>query len=142
MSVRETVRWVDDLDGGEAAETVLFGLDGVGYELDLSAANAAALRAVLGRYVAAARRLGRVEHGAAGRVRQAAARANRPPLPAAAAPPAEAVLSAETAASTAASADPPEPVPAAQPTAPAHVRPAAGVGPRFSDRPTHRAVNG
>jgi hypothetical protein len=30
---------IDDLDGGEAAGTVRFGLDGTEYEIDLSAAH-------------------------------------------------------------------------------------------------------
>lgn len=55
---------VDDIDGTEAAETVVFGLDGVSYEMELSANNAAALRAVLGVYVEHARRTGgRVQRG-------------------------------------------------------------------------------
>lgn len=45
----------DDLDGGTAAETVRFCLDTTSYEIDLSAANAAALRAVLTRYTTRAR---------------------------------------------------------------------------------------
>jgi len=57
MAVLRVTQVVDDLDGGPAVETVRFGLDGAGYELDLSAVNAAALRAVLGRYVAAARQV-------------------------------------------------------------------------------------
>jgi hypothetical protein len=47
---------VDDLDGGEADETVSFALDGKAYEIDLGAANAARLRDRLARYAAAARR--------------------------------------------------------------------------------------
>jgi hypothetical protein len=47
---------IDDLDGGEAAETVTFGLDGATYEIDLSKKNAAAFRKSLARYVNAARR--------------------------------------------------------------------------------------
>ena len=35
---------IDDLDGGDAAETVSFGLDGATYEIDLSKKNAAAFR--------------------------------------------------------------------------------------------------
>ena len=41
------VTLVDDLDGGAADETVLFGLDGDAYEIDLSEANAQALRDLL-----------------------------------------------------------------------------------------------
>ena len=44
---------VDDLDGSPAAETIAFGLDGQTYEIDLSKRNAATLRKVLGRYIAA-----------------------------------------------------------------------------------------
>ena len=37
----------DDIDGGEAERTVSFAFDGVEYEIDLSAANAAALAEAL-----------------------------------------------------------------------------------------------
>jgi hypothetical protein len=47
---------IDDLDGGEADETVRFGLDGTQYEIDLSAAHAEELRGALSSYVSAARR--------------------------------------------------------------------------------------
>jgi hypothetical protein len=57
MAMSRVVQLVDDLDGGPADQTVQFGLDGAGYELDLSAANAAALRAVLSPYVSAGRRV-------------------------------------------------------------------------------------
>lgn len=54
---RETiVRLTDDLDGTEADETVVFGLRGVEYEIDLNAKNAAGLEKALGKYVEAARR--------------------------------------------------------------------------------------
>src|SRR5215218_6172091 len=54
---REVIeKLVDDLDGGEAPETVTFGLNGTSYEIDLSRKNAAALRKALQRYVKAARR--------------------------------------------------------------------------------------
>jgi hypothetical protein len=49
---------VDDLDGGQAEETVSFGLDGSSYEIDLSKKNAKALRDALAPYVASARRAG------------------------------------------------------------------------------------
>jgi uncharacterized protein YdaU (DUF1376 family) len=49
---KETVtRLIDDLDGGEAQETVSFGLDGILYEIDLSTKNAKKLRAELAAYV-------------------------------------------------------------------------------------------
>ena len=48
---------IDDLDGGgDAAETVTFGLDGATYEIDLSKKNVAAFREELARYVSAAQR--------------------------------------------------------------------------------------
>lgn len=47
---------VDDLDGGEASETVEFGLDGTSYEIDLSAQNAQKLRDSLASYIGEARR--------------------------------------------------------------------------------------
>ena len=49
----------DDLDGGEAEETVKFALDGVQYEIDLSAGNAAKIRDILAPYVGAGRKIGR-----------------------------------------------------------------------------------
>jgi hypothetical protein len=58
MAQKILVEMLDDLDGGEADQTVPFALDGVSYEIDLSDANAAALRDELGRYVDAGRRIG------------------------------------------------------------------------------------
>ena len=56
---REVIeKFVDDLDGSEAAETVSFALDGTSYEIDLSKKNATAFRKALDRYVSAARRQG------------------------------------------------------------------------------------
>ncbi len=40
MAQKTVVTLVDDIDGGEADETVSFGLDGSSYEIDLSSANA------------------------------------------------------------------------------------------------------
>jgi nucleoid-associated protein Lsr2 len=48
-------RVTDDLDGGAAAETIMFGLDGKSYEIDLGKRNAAAMRKAFKPYVAAAR---------------------------------------------------------------------------------------
>jgi hypothetical protein len=47
---------IDDLDGGQAEDTVRFGLDGAEYEIDLSAKHAEAIRKALEPYVSAARR--------------------------------------------------------------------------------------
>ncbi|MBT2533999.1 Lsr2 family protein [Arthrobacter sp. ISL-48] len=56
MAQKVSIILVDDLDGGTADENVRFGLDGVSYEIDLSAPNAAELRSALERFVAAARK--------------------------------------------------------------------------------------
>ncbi len=58
MAQRVHVVLVDDLDGGDAAETVSFGLDGVDYEIDLSEQHAGELREALALYVGHARRTG------------------------------------------------------------------------------------
>jgi len=47
----------DDISGGPADETLYFGLDGVTYEIDLSEANARALRDALSTYVASGRKV-------------------------------------------------------------------------------------
>jgi hypothetical protein len=52
------VTLVDDLDGGEAAESVSFSLDGKTYEIDLSAKHAAALRDAFAPFIGGARRAG------------------------------------------------------------------------------------
>jgi hypothetical protein len=56
MAQRVNIVLEDDLDGTDADETVTFSLDGVGYEIDLSSANAASLRDALAPYVGHARR--------------------------------------------------------------------------------------
>ncbi|MEU1124701.1 Lsr2 family protein [Streptomyces sp. NPDC005899] len=56
MAQRVVVSLSDDIDGGEAAETVTFALDGKSYEIDLNPANAKKLRKALAPYVAAGRR--------------------------------------------------------------------------------------
>lgn len=58
MAQRVQVLLVDDLTGGEASETVEFGLDGVTYEVDLSDENAAKLRDDFAQWVGIARRAG------------------------------------------------------------------------------------
>jgi hypothetical protein len=60
---------VDDIDGGEAEETVSFSLDGVSYEIDLSSKNAATLRDAVAPYVGVARKAGRVAAAKATAVR-------------------------------------------------------------------------
>lgn len=56
MATRIETTLIDDLDGGTAAETVRFGLDGTDYEIDLSEEHAAELRQALGRFATAARK--------------------------------------------------------------------------------------
>ncbi|WP_179166809.1 Lsr2 family protein [Streptomyces sp. CB03238] len=56
MAQRVVVTLFDDIDGGEAAETVMFGLDGKTYEIDLNPANAKKLRETLAPYVSAGRK--------------------------------------------------------------------------------------
>lgn len=58
MAKKVTVTLIDDVDGEAIAEeTVEFGIDGVSYEIDLSAANAAKLRSELDIWVTNARKL-------------------------------------------------------------------------------------
>ena len=59
MAQKVQVLLVDDLDGGEASETVSFALDGNNYEIDLSGKNATELRDAFSKYVGSARKAGR-----------------------------------------------------------------------------------
>jgi hypothetical protein len=62
MAQRTVIRFVDDMDDTEivdgGGETVNFALDGRRYELDLTNDHANEMRAALGRYVRAARKVG------------------------------------------------------------------------------------
>ena len=86
MAQRVHVVLVDDIDGGDASETVSFGLDGVDYEIDLSERHANELRESLALYVGHGRRTGgrkRAYVGYRGPIRQwwspvRARRARRP----------------------------------------------------------------
>ncbi len=64
MAQKVQVILVDDLTGGSADETILFGLDGVNYEIDLNSQNAEKLRSALEQYVDAARKVSRAPRGA------------------------------------------------------------------------------
>jgi hypothetical protein len=81
MAQKVQVIMTDDLDGGEAGETISFALDGKAYEIDLSEKNANKLRRTLHTYMESGRRLkatrgGRpAAHGAGGRERSAEIRA-------------------------------------------------------------------
>lgn len=67
MAQKVQVLLLDDLDGGEASETVSFTLDGTAYEIDLSQKNADQLRDTFAKYVGAARKAGRSGGGSAAR---------------------------------------------------------------------------
>lgn len=58
MARKTIVELVDDTTGAAADETVSFALDGVSYEIDLTAKNAGKLRAALEQWTAPARRVG------------------------------------------------------------------------------------
>lgn len=58
MAQKTLVVLEDDLDGGEAVETVKFSLDGASFEIDLSAKNASKLRDDFAKYTGAGRRVG------------------------------------------------------------------------------------
>lgn len=56
MAEQVITRLVDDIDGGEADETVPFSIDGTSYEIDLSGENAKILRDRLSPYIEHARK--------------------------------------------------------------------------------------
>ena len=58
MAQRTVMTMTDDIDGSEASETVVFGLDGSTYEIDLNEVHAEDLREVLAPFVSVARRAG------------------------------------------------------------------------------------
>src|SRR5262245_38640823 len=59
MATKISVALEDDLEGGPAAETLRFGIDGAEYEIDLSKKNATAFRRQLAPFVEHARKAGR-----------------------------------------------------------------------------------
>jgi hypothetical protein len=61
MAKTVIVQLTDDMDGGEADETVSFALNGTHYEIDLSTKNADALRSAFAPFIEKARRAGRGE---------------------------------------------------------------------------------
>ena len=73
MAKTVIVKLTDDIDGGDADETVQFALDGRSYEVDLSAANAAKLRDALKPYIEKGR-------GTSGGGRARSPRPSSPPL--------------------------------------------------------------
>ncbi|MEU5763093.1 Lsr2 family protein [Nocardia sp. NPDC047648] len=72
MARKVVVTLVDDYDGkSQAEETVSFAVDGVAYEMDLSADNAGQLRGFFEQWVPYARRVGRARRGRGGVLRSA-----------------------------------------------------------------------
>jgi hypothetical protein len=71
MAKTVIVKLIDDIDGGDADETVHFALDGKSYEVDLSSANASKLREAFRPYIEKGR------SGSGGRTRPA--RSSAPP---------------------------------------------------------------
>ncbi|MEU6559230.1 histone-like nucleoid-structuring protein Lsr2 [Nocardia nova] len=64
MAKKVIVELIDDFDGkSKAEETVLFSLDGIEYEIDLSTKNARKLRDVFEQWTEAARKVGRIPRG-------------------------------------------------------------------------------
>jgi hypothetical protein len=66
---------VDDLDGGAADETVVFGFDGVNYEIDLNTAHAVEFREAVASWIGHARK---VSNRGAPRTPRRAARGSGP----------------------------------------------------------------
>lgn len=60
MAKRTIHMLVDDLDGGDADETITFALDGTQYHIDLSKKNAAKMRDAVAKYISAGTKVGRV----------------------------------------------------------------------------------
>lgn len=69
MAQKIQVLLIDDIDGSKADESVTFALDGVNYEIDLSAAHSAQLREDFAKWVGAARKV--TSRGATTRSRSA-----------------------------------------------------------------------
>ncbi len=59
MAQKVNIVLVDDIDGTDATQTVVFGLDGTSYEIDLNDSHASALREALAPYVGHGRKVGR-----------------------------------------------------------------------------------
>lgn len=80
MAQKTIVQLVDDLDGTQSndIDTVIFGLDGVTYEIDLSETNATNLRKSLEDFVVNARRTGgRIKRGTTTKTQNGSATASR-----------------------------------------------------------------
>jgi len=58
MAKKTQVILIDDIDGGDANDTITFGIDGYVYEIDLSLEHEKELREGIAEFVGAATRLG------------------------------------------------------------------------------------
>jgi hypothetical protein len=74
MAQTVIVQLTDDIDGGEADETVAFALSGVSYEIDLNAKNAEKLREAFAPFIAKARTSNRGESNSRARSRDSSTR--------------------------------------------------------------------
>jgi len=63
MAQTVIVQLTDDIDGGEADETISFALNGKSYEIDLNSKNVDRLREAFAPFIEKARRSGRDERG-------------------------------------------------------------------------------
>src|SRR5580698_2682351 len=58
MAKTVIVKLTDDIDGGDAEETVFFALDGKSYEIDVNSANAAKVRQAFAPFISKGRPTG------------------------------------------------------------------------------------
>lgn len=80
MAKRTVVILVDDVDGSPASETIVYGIDGSAYAIDLNAVNGQELRDALAPYMSVSRHLGRLRtHEAPNRARLGPASASSRP---------------------------------------------------------------
>lgn len=68
MAQNTIIKLIDDIDGKDADETVVFTFDGVEYQIDLSEKNADKLRTAIEPFVNAAQRIGGRKTRGAGKV--------------------------------------------------------------------------
>lgn len=78
MAQRVQVILEDDIDGTTADETVRFGIDGVDYEIDLSAENADKLRDSIAPWVGHARKLSKRRGSSSGGSAGSSAKSSSP----------------------------------------------------------------
>jgi hypothetical protein len=69
MATQVETRLIDDIAGGDATETITFGIDGVEYEIDLNDKHAEQLRKAIAKFSEHARR---IRHRSTPKARKAA----------------------------------------------------------------------